>query len=283
MWDKIQRFDDQKEHVTKFVFEKEDAVAEAVLYRYPTYKERTVICCSVQSGCPIGCIFCGAGKNFIKNLTASEIVSQVTHLINETKTDNIDRLQIMFMSMGEPFLNRDLYQVLYFLNARHPHAELLVSTIAPRTNYHEFLYASKKVSKIGLQFSIHATTNEARNKLIPYLNKLMLEEIAGLGLTWHLFTGRRPFFNYIVTKETSEADADRLVALFSPTVWNATVSVLCSTDGSPRQEDATKATGFANLLTQKGFNSRVFDPAGQDTIGGGCGQLWHTQDWMAGK
>ncbi len=45
-------------NITKYVFYNDDVVYEAVLYRY---KERTVICCSVQSGCPVGCTFCGTG------------------------------------------------------------------------------------------------------------------------------------------------------------------------------------------------------------------------------
>lgn len=55
---KIDRYDSSNKNVTKFIFIKDDAIAESVLYKYPTYKERTVICCSTQSGCKIGCRFC---------------------------------------------------------------------------------------------------------------------------------------------------------------------------------------------------------------------------------
>lgn len=100
----IRRIDDAAQNVAKFVFTKSDAVAEAVLYRYPTYRERTVICCSTQSGCPVGCRFCGAGDYFVRSLAWQEIVAQVDHCIAETDVDaaEIGRLQIMFMSMGEP-------------------------------------------------------------------------------------------------------------------------------------------------------------------------------------
>ena len=57
-WSAVRRIDDTEQNVAKFVFTKNDAVAEAVLYRYPDYRTRTVICCSTQSGCPIGCRFC---------------------------------------------------------------------------------------------------------------------------------------------------------------------------------------------------------------------------------
>ena len=51
-------FESSNSDVKKFVFEFEEpskAIAEAVLYKYGTYKKRTVICCSVQSGCPVDC------------------------------------------------------------------------------------------------------------------------------------------------------------------------------------------------------------------------------------
>lgn len=51
-WPNIEVFRDEKEHVEKYVFTKESCVVESVLYKYPTYKERTVICCSTMSGCP---------------------------------------------------------------------------------------------------------------------------------------------------------------------------------------------------------------------------------------
>ena len=61
MFKEVKTIQSSDENVMKFVFEKENAVAEAVLYKYPTYEDRTVICCSTQSGCPVGCRFCGAG------------------------------------------------------------------------------------------------------------------------------------------------------------------------------------------------------------------------------
>lgn len=82
-WNDIQRIDSTDQNVAKYVLRKPDAVAEAVLYRYPTYKERTVICCSTQSGCPVGCRFCGAGDYFNRSLTAEEITYQVVYLLDD--------------------------------------------------------------------------------------------------------------------------------------------------------------------------------------------------------
>src|SRR5882757_3319269 len=107
-WTTTRRLESTDTNVLKYVFERADAVAEAVLYKYPTYEARTVICCSTQSGCPVGCRFCGAGDSFVRSLTAEEIVSQVTHVLEDEHVDavRVERMQIMFMSMGEPMLNQ---------------------------------------------------------------------------------------------------------------------------------------------------------------------------------
>src|SRR5271170_5793102 len=123
MFDKIRQLASKEGNVWKYVFEKSDAVAEAVLYRYPSFDERTVICCSTQSGCPVGCRFCGAGDAFVRSLTTDEIISQPVHLLESKGIDaaQVDRMQIMFMSMGEPLLNlKALVPALRDLYARYP-------------------------------------------------------------------------------------------------------------------------------------------------------------------
>lgn len=290
MWNDIKRIDDEAENVAKFVFRRDDAVAEAVLYKYPDYKTRTVICCSTQSGCPVGCRFCGAGDYFVRSLTAEEIVSQPDHLLSlvDCSASEMGRLQIMFMSMGEPLLNlKALVPAMVELYRKYPKAALLISTSAPRLTDFQWDYlvdACRSIPTIGLQFSVHESTDEARNKLIPFKAKMNLETIASAGESWHALTGRKPFFNYCAHDgNETDADADRIRALFDPQVFCATVSVVCErSEGLPatNQHQRDLATSFASRLVSRGYDTRVFDPAGQDTIGGGCGQLWFVQQWM---
>ena len=287
-FDEIKMFESNEGTVRKYVFSNEKAVAEAVLYRYPDYQTRTVICCSVMSGCPVGCRFCGAGDNFVGTLTSGQIIQQVEHLVEETGVlpAGMGQLQIMFMSMGEPFLNwHSLDQALCYLNQMYPNAQLLVSTIGPHfSHWGDFISLSKNIDKIGLQFSIHMSTDEARNRLIPFNAKFTLEEIAALGELWHDETERHPFFNYCAGPDNSaEVDVLNLMELFDPSVWKATVSVICErNDGMPSRSGAQieLARDFASMLVEYGYDVRVFDPAGQDDIGGGCGQLWFVQNWM---
>ena len=283
----VKRIDSKDENVSKYVFDFGNAVAEAVLYKYPTYNERTVICCSTQSGCPVGCRFCGAGDNFVRNLTADEIVEQIQYLFEDREINptDVQRGQIMFMSMGEPMLNyRNLEKAIITLSVLYPNFALLISTSAPDVDYTRLQNLSEMIPQVGLQFSVHESTDEARNKLVPFKAKLTLEQIAEEGTRWYHATGRQPFFNYCAHPDnTSQEDAARIYALFNPAIWQATISVVCERDESvaaANQRQRQLAQDFMNKLTELGFSTRCFDPAGQDDIGGGCGQLWYVQDWM---
>jgi 23S rRNA (adenine2503-C2)-methyltransferase len=284
-WNNVRRFDSTETDVCKFVFTAPDAVVETVLYKYPDYQTRTVICCSTMSGCPVGCTFCGTGKFFIRNLTGDQIVEQVEYALEQTGVDpnTMERLQIMVMSMGEPLLNKKgLIESFRTLYKRYPRAALLISTSGPAINYEWVRKLSNEIPTIGLQFSVHESTNEARDKLVPFKRKLTLEQIAYEGERWERWVGRKPFFNYCTHKDnSSDDDADRLRDIFDPRVWEATISVICEKDPMlGRDEEAhTIATTFSEKLLMRGYNTRVFDPAGQDDIGGGCGQLWFVQDW----
>lgn len=286
-WNDVRVISDDSSNVSKYVFERSDAVVEAVLYRYPDYKTRTVICCSTQSGCPIGCRFCGSGDYFVRSLSADEIVSQPVRCIEDTGIDpaTMGRLQIMFMSMGEPMLNmKALAPAIRRLHDLYPNAALLISTSAPRVDYQSVIDLSVEVPAVGLQFSVHESTDDARDALIPFEKKLTLTEIAAQGERWHQATGRKPFFNYCAHDANSTPeDADRIAALFDPRIWCATVSVICERqEWLPHSNDHQRglASDFASKLVERGYDTRMFDPAGQDTIGGGCGQLWFVQDWM---
>ena len=288
---KIQQFKSSDTNVSKFVFEFENnkAIAEAVLYRYESYKKRTVICCSVQSGCPVGCTFCGTGKFFIRNLTTKEIIQQIKECLNTIDCDpnEIEKFQIMFMSMGEPFLNtKELFQAIYNLNTLYPNADLLVSTSAPSNMFKslsEFIELSNLIPKIGLQFSVHESIDEARAKLIPTKTST-LRQIAAMGEMWAAYTGRKPFFNYCVHEgNSSQVDANRLYHLFNPDVWECTLSVICEKDESVKSSITRQLTiieEFSDMMKKNSFSIRVFNPAGQDDIGGGCGQLWYFQEWL---
>lgn len=287
----VKVFESSEGNVFKYVFTGKDFVVESVLYRYESFMKRTVICCSTMSGCPVGCKFCGTGNKFIRNLTADEIICQIHSILNDqdirNEINDAERFRIMFMSMGEPMLNWDAVELaIRRLHDEFPKAELLLSTIAPNTHkaYGRLIRLSKEIDKVGLQFSIHKSDDVMRDKLIPYKDKLTLRQIRDLGTFWWKETGRHPYLNYCIDgTNNDELDYEALTLLFSPLVFNFTFSVVCSADKN------MKEAGFKNLndirrfeqrFINDGYNTRIFDPAGQDDIGGGCGQLWYVQQWM---
>lgn len=287
----VSKFASSEGVVWKYVFSCDNAVAEAVLYRYNDFYERTVICCSTMSGCPVGCTFCGTGNKFVRSLSVDEIVHQIDYVLKDNSIEDINyrgkRFQIMFMSMGEPMLNWDnVSDAIKLLNAKYPNAELLISTIGinSKSTMKNVIALSSKIDKIGLQFSVHRGFSSERNKLIPYKNKLSLKEIRDFGIQWHYATGRPVYINYCVTKENiSNEELEILKSLFSPVVFYFTFSVVCSADESMKEagfRDLDIVNSVAKKFLEDGYNTRVFNPAGQDDIGGGCGQLWKTQEWM---
>lgn len=288
---KTNRFDSTEGNVFKYVFTDEETVLEAVLYKYEDFYKRTVICCSTMSGCPVGCTFCGTGKKFIRNIRSDEIVNQIVYILKDMNIEDIDskakRFQIMFMSMGEPFLNyQEVKEAIIKLYQLFPNAELLVSTIAPDRDdeFSDFIQLSKQISKIGLQFSIHKAFDDERNELIPYKNKYNLNQIRDYGIIWWKETGRHPYLNYCIDGSNNTYVASiRLMDLFSPAVFNFTFSVVCSNNENMKEagfKNLDDIREFEKIFLENGYNTRLFNPAGQDDIGGGCGQLWYVQKWI---
>lgn len=292
---KYKVFNSSDKNVSKFVFEKDDdgvqkgIAVEAVLYRYNSYEERTVVCCSTQCGCPVGCSFCGTGKFFVRNLTANEIIEQVTTVLSTIDCDiqKVKKLQIMFMSMGEPFLNyENVKRAITALAYIYPTAQLLISTSAPKAikrSLFDFLHFSRSQPKVGLQFSVHESTDEKRGKLIAS-DTLSLANIGFVGELWAQHTGRRLFFNYCVHEGNNrQEDVNNLLRNFNPDVWECTLSVICEKDKTMQNainEKLDIIQDFLGKMRNAGYSLRVFNPAGQDDIGGGCGQLWYFQEWL---
>ena len=288
----------ESENVTKFVESHDNAIWESVLYRYGSYKQRTVMCISVQSGCPVGCIFCGTGKKFIRNLSSLTIHRQVKTMLDyiykKTAGENMsmfpsncEKFQIMFMSMGEPMLNwKNVRTAIYKLNATYPNAELLISTIGVRDikTFRSILDLSMEIDKVGLQFSLHSVWDTERNRLIPYMNKLGVKEIRDYGITWHTATRRPVYLNFFVSETTEDLEMIELVKYFSPVVFHLTFSVVCNTqEGEEGKTDMESLSNWKEFFVGEGYNARIFNPDGQDDIGAGCGQLWYVQQWLQEK
>ena len=279
MFDSVQRFISGK--VTKYVFEKtNDICIESVLYQY---QNRTVLCISTQCGCYVGCLWCGTGKHFKRSLLCNEIVGQVYHITKEIEIN--DRFQIMFMSMGEPFLNYiEVKDSIINLHKHFPKAELLISTIGPDSldlYFDDFTRVSMKNDKIGLQYSVHSMDDEERNILIPYRYKQQVAGIIYTSKMWSKATGRPVYFNFIVNDQNKEKLVSGIKTQLTglENYINLTFSVECPLNKQSYIPFDYKIYDYIQRELPT-FNIRMFDPDGQDDIGSGCGQLWYVQDWF---
>ena len=189
--------------------------------------------------------------------------------------------------MGEPMLNyRNVEQAISVLNAIYDNAQLLVSTSAPIVNecvWFDFINLSKRIDKIGIQFSVHESTDENRKKLIP-TKTMTLQQIKETGEEWAEKTGRKPYFNYCVHEgNNTDQDVKNLLKYFNTDIWEVTLSVICEKDETVKSSVDRQLeiiNEFSEKMVNAGYSTRTFNPAGQDTIGGGCGQLPHVQRWM---
>lgn len=150
-------------------------------------KKRNTICISSQIGCPIGCKFCNTGtQNFSRNLSSSEIMSQI-FFWKDTCQEKITN--IVFMGMGEPFLNTEnLFDSLKLILDEKAHNfsrnKITVSTSGVFARKQENISSENenaiyKLAKFGvkLAISLHAPSNTIRSDIMPINKKYNIEYI----------------------------------------------------------------------------------------------------------
>lgn len=194
------QFRDDKRYLAEFVSAKDPS---------KPLTEKWVIIVSTQFGCPVKCPICDAGDKFYGNLTAGEILEQIDHVIaqEKIKPSECKKFKVQLARMGEPAFNPAVLEVLKILPERYRSKKIIpcIATIAPKGNdeWFEQLIEIKKnhyPDEFQLQFSVHSTNKNQRDKLIPF-PKWNLEEIAGYGEKFINKDNRKASLNFAVTKD----------------------------------------------------------------------------------
>lgn len=130
-----------------------------------------------MSGCPVRCKFCATGNlKKYRNLTSEEIVEQVEFILS--KNPDYDprkakEFKINYTRMGEPFLNIDaIKEAISKIDQKYPNVHHYISTIGIKGSDFSFIK-----NNITLQISLHSLDTKKRNWLIPFYNKLSIEEL----------------------------------------------------------------------------------------------------------
>lgn len=174
-------------------------------------KDRWMIGVSCMSGCPVRCKFCATGQlKKYRNLTAEEIVQQVDFVLDVRCEDFKDAKEhkINYTRMGEPFLNiAEVKKAISIINERYPNTHHYISTIGIKGSDFSWIKGN-----ITLQLSLHALSDERRDWLIPFKNKMSIKELgqirtkSNLKTTINLTLVDEKDFNIAVLKEYFDSD-----------------------------------------------------------------------------
>jgi 23S rRNA (adenine2503-C2)-methyltransferase len=257
----------------KFLFRFEDnAAVEGVMM---PLERKTTFCLSSQAGCAVGCAFCvtgmlGAGRN----LTADEIFGQLRVMMRHGASSS-DRINIVFMGMGEPLLNTShLGKTLEVMYENISPKRITVSTsgILPGLRW---LASLPKRPKLAI--SLNACTQELRERIMPMTKVHRLDDLMAELRSFPLEKGRRITFEYVLIKNINDStdEARRVGPLLG--------GIPCKVNIIPLNEDPKhlpdlqtpdEATidDFARILRDAGLVVTVRRSRGRD-LAGACGQL----------
>lgn len=237
---------------------------------------RRTICVSSQIGCPLGCKFCATGSmGYIRNLTSSEIIEQVVFFARYLETKNEKISNIVYMGMGEPFLNydnvvasiRDLNNPDKLgLGIRH----FSISTAGIPEGIERLADSGLQVN---LAISLHATNNELRSKLMPINDKHPLEEIFASVKNYVEKTSRRVMLEYLLIKDVNDSisDAEKLAKILDHRLLMANLIPLNPVEGFQASDNQTIAR-FKEILDKRHAPYTQRHTFGQE-IDAACGQL----------
>jgi 23S rRNA (adenine2503-C2)-methyltransferase len=238
---------------------------------------RNTFCISTQVGCAMKCGFCLTGKmGLARNLTAGEIAGQVRVLAAETALRDT-RFNIVLMGMGEPLHNYDNTMKALRLLA-DPHG-LAVSPRRVTLSTVGVLPALERLAREplmpNLAISLHATTEDQRDFLVPVNRKYGLQDILDACRRFPLKHRNRITFEYVLLRGVNDSpeDARRLVRLMRAIRSKINLIPLNEAPGIPfaRPTD-DEINAFARVLAGHGLRVSVRKSRGRD-IRAACGQL----------
>lgn len=255
---------------------------ESVLMDYSNW---STVCLSTQIGCPLGCLFCATGKmGYKRNLTVEEIIDQVLFWKNQIlpKENHIPRpvqggdrggFRLVFMGMGEPFLNWDnLLDSLKIINQKLDIGarKISISTAGIIPRIYDFADLN---TDINLAISLHSLRHSVRQQIMPVSRQYHLDDLIKSLHYYTTKTHRQLFLEYALIRDVndSQQDIDLLIKLLrSNYLFHLNLIPLNSVEGGLLP--SVKLDLFRHLLSFANINFTVRRSLGSD-ISSACGQL----------
>lgn len=243
---------------------------------------RATICISSQVGCAVNCQFCLTAKLGVKrNLTAGEIAGQVAAVLNRHQVRvGRDRINLVFMGMGEPFLNYDNFIAAVYLlveGMRIPESRMTVSTSGILPGIQRF---AKEKLRPKLALSLNAPNDSIRESMMPITRKWKIEDLLAALREVPLRPRERMTFEYVLLGGVNDRlqDARDLSALLRNSDLPAKVNLIVWNPGPGipyRMPAPDDVAAFQQHLIASGVPAFLRRPRGRD-IYAACGQLKRT-------
>lgn len=238
---------------------------------------RHTFCLSTQVGCPLKCSFCFSGTiRFERNLTAGEILAQLL-LARGALVEPPARSNIVFMGMGEPLLNSEA--VLKAIRILTDDEAFSVSprriTVSTAGMAEELARFAEEAPPIGIAISLHATTDELRDRVMPINRKHPLAELLDAARALPIPKRRRITFEYVLLGGENDGpeDAKRLASLLRGIKAKVNLITYNPWPGSPHGRSSPEATSrFLEILAGAGLTASLRRSRGDDVLAA-CGQL----------
>ena len=246
-------------------------------------EDRGTLCVSSQVGCTLTCKFCHTGtQRLVRNLSAGEIVGQVLNArdaLGEWPSPQDGRLlsNIVMMGMGEPLYNYD--NVAKALKIVMDHEGISISkrkiTLSTAGVVPMIERAGAELG-VNLAISLHAVTDELRDKIVPINKKYPIAELMQACRDYPtLNNARRITFEYVMLKDVNDspADARALVKLIKDIPAKVNLIPFNPWPGAPFDRSTNDAISkFAAIVFDAGYASPVRTTRGEDIMAA-CGQL----------
>ncbi|MFH1457322.1 MAG: 23S rRNA (adenine(2503)-C(2))-methyltransferase RlmN [Patescibacteria group bacterium] len=247
---------------------------ETVLMRHSD--GRNTVCVSTQVGCALGCKFCATGQiGLQRNLSADEIIEQVLLFARYLKKENARVGNVVFMGMGEPFLNYDnLLLAIKVLNDKDGFnlgaRKMSISTVGITEGIDKF---AKENLQVNLAVSLHAPNQELRARLMPISKKYTLSKIMKSVENYVLKTNRQVMFEYLLIRgvNDSEEQAKELADIISNQLYVVNL-IKYNPTGKFKPSIFEASEKFKRILLHNKIKVTERYEFGQD-IKAACGQL----------
>jgi len=244
-------------------------------------EDRRTVCVSTQVGCPVGCVFCASGVGgLVRNLTRGEIVEQAMQAWQHLPSD--ERIShVVIMGIGEPLANYDaVISAIRTMNAEWGMGiaarRITLSTTGLPTPIRRL---AREGLQIGLAISLHAPNDDLRRGLVPWANRVPIDELVSAARDYFDITGREVTLEYVLLADVNDspAEAKQLASLAKRIRCNVNLIRYNPVSGLPyRRPTGDAAHAFAQILRKAGVNTHI-RPSRGSQIEAACGQLRRQQ------